>query len=374
MQSTPLISVVIPTFNRRQALQLVLDGYEQQQPTDLSFELVVVDDGSTDDSQELLASVRPERYRLRVLRQSNAGPAAARNLALPEVEGDLVLFTGDDIEPHTRLLAEHVAGHEQDSDSGKAILGLTRWPEGVRLTATMRHVDGVGAQQFSYHYFVDGQEYDFRHFYTSNVSLRRRMLELEPEGFCTDFPAAAFEDAEFAYRLSMHGLRIRYRAAAVAFHHHRYQVDGFFGRQRRCGEMAAQLYDKHPALKKWLGIAPLERQRMEILAAGGPSPMVAELARSLELWEGRVLGLAGWAEGVGGVSLDPLLHPLFEVGYVGGLADALFTAKDARTVRASEFLRLVPPGVRLFASQASNDGVPLPSVDVAALSRLDSDT
>ena len=66
----------------------------------------------------------------------------------------------------------------------------------------MRHVDGPGAQQFSYHYMVDGAEYDFRHFYTSNVSLRRDLLDREPEGFSTEFPAAAFEDAELAYRLS----------------------------------------------------------------------------------------------------------------------------------------------------------------------------
>ncbi len=367
----PLISVVVPTFNRRPALQLVLEAYERQRPGDLPFELVVVDDGSTDDTAELLAGARPGRYRLRVLRQSNAGPAAARNLALPKVEGDLVLFTGDDIEPDAGLLAEHVAGHRRAADGGEAILGLTRWPEGVPLTATMRHVDGVGAQQFSYHYFADGREYDFRHFYTSNVSLQRRLLDLEPGGFCTDFPAAAFEDAELAYRLSMHGLRIKYRASAVAYHHHRYEVDGFFRRQRRCGEMAALLYDKHPALKKWLGIAPLERRRMEILAAGGPSPAVARVAASLDRLEHRALGLAAWAERAGGVALDPLLHPLFEVGYLGGLADALFTTEGARTVRAAEFLRLVPPGARLFARQAGHDGVPLPSVDVADLASLD---
>lgn len=367
----PVVSVVVPTFNRRPALQLVLEAYERQRPADLGFELVVVDDGSTDDTAELLADVRPERYRLRALRQLNSGPATARNLALQLARGDLVLFTGDDIEPDPELLAQHVAGHREGADPGLAILGLTCWPEAVQPTATMRHVDGVGAQQFSYHYFVDGREYDFRHFYTSNVSLRRRLLDLEPEGFCTDFPAAAFEDAEFAYRLSMHGLRIRYRASAVAFHHHHYDVGGFFRRQRRCGEMAALLYDKHPALKKWLGIGPLERLRLGVLAAGGPSPEAARIAPAVAQWERRALGLAAWAERTGGAALDPLLYPLFEIGYMAGLADALFTVEGAAAVRATEFLRLVPPGVRLFARQAGHDGVPLPSVDVEALSSLD---
>jgi hypothetical protein len=235
----------------------------------------------------------------------------------------------------------------------------------------MRHVDGVGAQQFSYRYFVDGHEYDFRHFYTSNVSLRLRLLDMEPEGFCTDFPAAAFEDAEFAYRLSKHGLRITYRSSAVAYHHHHYRVGGFFRRQRRCGEMAALLYDKHPALKKWLGVGPLRQRRLELLAGDGPSPAAARIARQLEGWEGRAVRLAAWAERAGGIALDPLLHPLFELGYLGGLAEALFSADGARAVRAADYVRLIPPGVRLFAQQARHDGIPLPPVDVEELSSLD---
>jgi glycosyltransferase involved in cell wall biosynthesis len=366
----PTFSVVVPTYNRREALAIALDAWERQVPTDIPFEVVVVDDGSTDGTAELLAARRSDRYRLRAYRQDNAGPAAARSRALALVEGDFVLFTGDDIEPDPRLLAEHRAGHDQAGDPDVAILGLTRWPEGAALTATMRHIDGVGAQQFSYHYFVDGAEYDFRHFYTSNVSLRRRLLELEPDGFRTDFPAAAFEDAELAYRLSMHGMRIRYRAAARADHHHHYDAVAFFARQRRCGAMAAVLYRLHPALKKWLDIRRLEWRRIESLAAAR-SGAERSVQRDLERWEQRALSVARlYDRAPANDAVDALLHPLFEYAYLAGLADALFPPPVARAVRAVELVRLLPPAVRELERRAAIAGVPVPRSDVEPLARL----
>ncbi len=366
----PLISVIVPTFDRCETLQIVLDAWEKQEPTDLSFEVVVIDDGSRDGTAEMLANRRGERYRLRAMSQPNAGPAAARNLAMEIVSGEIVLFSGDDIEPHRRLLAEHAAGHEAADDVCIAILGQTRWPDGLEQTATMRHIDGVGAQQFSYHYFSDGSEYDFRHFYTSNVSLRKSLLVLEPDGFCTDFPAAAFEDAEFAYRLAGHGMRIRYRATAEAYHHHRYDARAFFDRQVRCGEMAAVLLGKQPALKKWLGVTPLEWRRLEV--AGGKVHSDAEVlvASDLERWEQRALNLAGAFDRVAPEAVDALLHPLFEYGYAAGLSDALFTENHSRWVRAAEFLRLVPQGVRELERRAALAGIPVPRGDAEVLARL----
>jgi glycosyltransferase involved in cell wall biosynthesis len=244
----PPISVVIPTYNRVDELRRTLDAFEDQRPTGLDFEIVVVDDGSTDGTGELLASWRSRRFRLRFDRQSNQGPARARNRALELAAGELVLFGGDDIEPDPGLLGAHIDEHARRGDPRAAVLGLTRWPEGAELTSTMRHIDGPGAQQFSYHVFSPGEEYDFRHFYTSNVSLRRALLAEEPEGFSTAFRWAAFEDAELAYRLSLRGMRIFYHPEAVAWHHHSYDARSFCLRQQRCGEMADVLIRIHPQL------------------------------------------------------------------------------------------------------------------------------
>ena len=227
-------SVIIPTYNRVECLRQVLGAFEKQNPADLPFEVVVVDDGSDDATSATLANWRSRRFRLRFQSQPNGGPAQARNRALKIASGDIVLFGGDDIEPHPDQVAEHLAEHDRRGDPRAAVLGLTAWPEGADLTSTMRHIDGPGAQQFSYSVFTDGAEYDFRHFYTSNVSVRRELLAAEPGGFSCEFPAAAFEDAEFAYRLARRGMKIFYHASALAWHHHYYNARSFFARQVRC--------------------------------------------------------------------------------------------------------------------------------------------
>jgi len=366
--ASPLVSVVVPTFNRVQELRRVLDAFEQQRPVDLPFEVVVVDDGSNDGTAEVLASWRSRRFPLRFTRQANGGPARARNRALRIAAGEIVLFGGDDIEPHPDLVAEHVNEHLRRGDPRVAVLGLTKWPEGEDVTSTMRHIDGFGGQQFSYAVFDDGAEYDFRHFYTSNVSLRRSLLDREPDGFSTAFPAAAFEDAELAYRLSRRGMRIHYRASALAWHHHRYDARRFFDRQVRCGEMADVLFRIHPQLAKWIDLRTLMWHRLEVLTADPPyRAKVARVRSELDVWERRAIDLAVFLDQPATDLADPLLHSLFRYGFVKGLAAARFGSKGGDITAADQWLRLLPASVDALSRDAAARGVRLPGRDTEAL-------
>jgi len=334
--SGPRFTVVVPSFQRRDALARALAAWERQQPDDLPFEVVVVDDGSTDGTDELLAATRPRRYDLRAVRQENRGPAAARNRALELASGELVLFAGDDIEPSPRLLAEHDQGHRRAGAAPLALVGRIDWPEKLRRTATMRHVAGRGAQQFSFHYMRDGDEYDFRHFYTSNVSIARRVLDLEPSHFSTAFPHAAFEDAELAFRLARHGLRIRYHAAALAWHWHEYGARGFFERQRKCGAMAQRLAELHPGTGRSIGVPALDRIRRRSffvakLGRGRLATLATELPERIE----RAIAAAERLDSGDDRKAEPLLLALFDYGYRSGLAAARYPADVARRVEAS---------------------------------------
>jgi len=351
-----------------QGLRRVLEAFERQRPVDLPFEVVAVDDGSSDGTAELLASWRSRRFPLRFARQANGGPARARNRALRIASGQIVLFGGDDIEPHPDLLAEHVNEHLRRGDPRVAVLGLTRWPEDEELTSTMRHIDGFGGQQFSYAGFDDGAEYDFRHFYTSNVSLRREMLDREPEGFSTAFPAAAFEDAELAYRLSRHGMRIHYRASAVAWHRHRYDARHFFGRQIRCGKMADVLFRTHPQLAEWIDLPSLMWRRIEALNADRSRGVrVARVRSELDRWERRAVDLAVFLDQPATDLADVLLDPLFRYGFVKGLAEARFGPHRGMDLAADQWLRLLPAAVGALCREASARGVRLPAGDVEAM-------
>src|SRR5262245_33928200 len=104
-------SVVIPTYRRTQTLFPVLDALaRQEQPPE--FEVVVVDDGSGDDTSDRLSDYRPA-YPFRFFTQDNGGPASARNRGVREARGSVVLFLGDDTVPEPPLLAVHGRAHAE---------------------------------------------------------------------------------------------------------------------------------------------------------------------------------------------------------------------------------------------------------------------
>ena len=91
---TPQISVILPVYNTAPWLERCLDSLLSQDCP--SFEVLAVDDGSTDESAEILLRAAAEDPRLRVIRQSNRGLSAARNAALSEARGQWLMFLDSD--------------------------------------------------------------------------------------------------------------------------------------------------------------------------------------------------------------------------------------------------------------------------------------
>ncbi|MEO8275470.1 MAG: glycosyltransferase family 2 protein [Thermoanaerobaculia bacterium] len=338
----PRFSVVVPTFNRREALERTLAGYERQDSSTPEFEVLVVDDGSTDDTGELLDGWRSDRFVLRVEHQSNRGPAAARNRALAVASGEVVLFTGDDIEPAEDLLLRHEQAQRASPNGETAYFGRIDWPSALPTTATMRHITGRGAQQFSFFYLEDGREYDYRHFYTSNVSIPRQLLDREPELFSEAFPAAAFEDAELAFRLARHGLRLRYLAGARAWHWHHYDASSFFARQERCGEMAHLLLRMHPETGREIDLRVLSGFRWRsFLIAGIGRGRLRRLSLDLPARTAEALAAANDLDGGSDTDAAPLLQALFRFGFLAGATRRLYPPPVARRVEAALFGDLI---------------------------------
>ncbi len=248
-------SVVIPTYNRPGMLLRVLDALDRQ--VDASpFEVIVVDDGSTDDTARVMAHRKGITFRT----QSNAGPGHARNHGVSLAKGKFVIFIGDDTVPEPRFLAEHARVHrDANDDPWIACLGYTGWPRDERVTAFMNYINDYGLQ-FGYKLIEDGAIVPFNFFYTSNISIDREILAAHP--FDTTFPSAAWEDIELAYRLNEKGLRIRYNAHAVTRHYHPMSVDSFARRQYTVGKSGAIFYQKHPELGHFLGVHELETRRL----------------------------------------------------------------------------------------------------------------
>ena len=232
----------------------VVDALEAQVDAP-EFEIIVINDGSSDDTDVVMSRRRGIVFRT----QPNFGPGKARNHGVSLALGKFVVFLGDDTVPEPRFLAEHARIHREANDNPLlACLGYTGWPDGERVTAFMDYINDFGLQ-FGYKLIRDGEVVPFNFFYTSNISLDRKLMVEHP--FDTTFPAAAWEDIELAYRLDHLGLKIRYNAKAITRHHHPMNVDSFARRQYKVGKSGAIFYRKHPDLGHFLGVHELETRK-----------------------------------------------------------------------------------------------------------------
>lgn len=284
---SPDYSVVIPSHNRLAVLAEVLDALERQRGAP-SFEVVVVDDGSTDGTREWLLEQHSSRPR-RALLEPQRGPAAARNRGVAEARGERIAFLGDDTVPEPDWLAAHASAHARRGGGDEiAVVGYTGWHRRIRRTPLLDYLNDYGLQ-FGYRIIPDPENVPFNFFYTSNLSLSRRRLLEEP--FDEAFPYPAWEDIEASYRLFRRGLRMVYEPAARTGHDHPTDFDRFAARQERAGYCGVVFALRHPELAEWVGVG-----------ASGPPPLPPSgrqrrregVVRALQKWPVRLPTL--WEE------------------------------------------------------------------------------
>lgn len=208
------ISLVIPTYNRLESLKRVLSGLENQKDVSFSdFEVIVISDGATDDTNEYLTTANTPLNLVPVL-QANGGAAAARNSGIQAANGALVLFLDDDVFPTPRLLAEHLAVQEKQAGD-TAVLGPMLTPDDFDMAPWVLWEQAMLEKQYTA--MCEGQwEPTARQFFTGNTSLPRQCL-LAQGGFDTQFRRA--EDVELAYRLAGAGLKFVYHEKAIGYHY-----------------------------------------------------------------------------------------------------------------------------------------------------------
>jgi GT2 family glycosyltransferase len=199
------ISIIIPTFNGSSRIGNCLDALLPQ-IAGLDAEILVVDDGSTDDTHNVVA-----RYSgVRLLSQKNAGPAAARNRGALEAKGAIILFTDDDCVPTSDWLAAMIKPFDDPEVVGVKGVYRTRqkaiaarfvqieYEDRYRLMAGLRDID-----------FIDTYSAGFR---------RNRFLEMN--GYDNSFPVACAEDIELSYRMSERGWKMKFVPTAIVYHTH----------------------------------------------------------------------------------------------------------------------------------------------------------
>ena len=206
----PFLSVVIPTYNRKETLLRALEALARQTLSPDEFEVIVVSDGSTDGTAEAVRE-RTYPYAFQFVEQQNAGPSAARNRGADLARGDVCVYIDDDIEPVPEFLAEHARLHREDPDL--VAVGPQSPPdEPCACWVEWEH----RMLERQYERFRSGEwELTGYNLYSGNFSAPRARL-LEAGGF--DVRYVRQEDVELGMRLAALGMKFRFASRAVGLH------------------------------------------------------------------------------------------------------------------------------------------------------------
>lgn len=246
-----LVSVIIPTYNSAASLNRCL-GALVAQKAPVPVEVVVVDDGSTDDT----AAVCEGRAGVRYVRQENRGPAAARNLGVREARGEIVLFTDADCEPEPDWVAQMVAPFSEEGVIGVKGAYRSRQRELVARLVQLEYED-------KYRHLARFRYIDFIDTYAAGY---RRGVFLACGGFDERYRTASVEDQELSFRLAEAGHKMVFNPRAVVWHTHVPTLAGYLRKKYKIGFWKSFLLRRHPSRLKGDTHTPLTLKLQVALA------------------------------------------------------------------------------------------------------------
>ena len=238
------LGIVIPTRNRATKLERTLQSLLAQSTPLQDFEVVVVDNDSSDDTPELLRRFWGRFPNWQCLKQAKPGAAATRNSGIEGCKSQILLFLDDDVIAEPDLVQQHLNSHLLHPRS--AVLGYVRngWSENdSAFHWILSHKQLIHSFQFP-----DPLSVPFQHLYTCNASLPREAL-LKAGLFDERFVGAAFEDTDLGYRLKRSGCPLIFNAHATVTHNPVLSLKSFMQKRSDAGRALHQLLSKHPELK-----------------------------------------------------------------------------------------------------------------------------
>ncbi len=226
----PEVTVAICTYNGAATLRECLTGVQALRYP--SYEVLVVSDGSTDDSAAIARSFPG----VRVIETENHGLSAARNTAAAAATGEIVAYIDDDATPDPDWLTHIAASFASESNVAAGGPNVPP-PESGRVAQCVANAPGGPT-----HVLIGDREAE--HIPGCNMAIRKRVLQ-RIGGFDPQFRAAG-DDVDVCWRLLEAGGSIAFNPGAVVCHHRRGTVRGYLRQQRAYGKAEALLERKHP--------------------------------------------------------------------------------------------------------------------------------
>jgi glycosyltransferase involved in cell wall biosynthesis len=241
-----MISVIVPAYNAEDTIGRCLDALQQQTTPRDFYEVLVVDDGSTDRT----VSHAQGRAGVRIIAQAHAGPAAARNRGVEQARGEIVLFTDADCAPAgdwIEKLAAPLGGAGEAGSASESKASPVVGTKGVYRTQQTELVARFVQLEYEdkYDHMARQSTIDFIDTYSAGY---RRDVFLAHGGFDTGFPDASVEDQEFSFRLAEERHRMVFVPEAVVTHWgHPRTVCSYWRRKLKIGYWKVRVHRAHPA-------------------------------------------------------------------------------------------------------------------------------
>lgn len=255
-------TIQLCTYNRAHLLGRVLEACFDQTASPQQYEVVLVNDGSQDDTAAVIERARRiATCRFTVIDQENAGLARARNAGIAQSTGERIAFIDDDVLPTPVFVAEHLRSEARHGDV--VVRGAVINTESL---------DKLPVPVWT------PKNYSANWFWTSNVSVRRARLDAAGGRFDESFSEYGWEDIELGLRLRALGTKAVFNKLAVAFHYKPRpkgtNVAGMLRQVRAQARTAVHLEQLHPGWRVALAIGDTPPQRLlaEALRRSGLVP------------------------------------------------------------------------------------------------------
>jgi glycogen synthase len=268
-EKLPTVSVIIPTYNRKDMLRDTLNSLAQQ--TYPNFEVIVVDDGSTDGTAEIVEEAFP--FPLRFFQQSNQGATAARNLAARQSRADILVFLDDDILLQSDYLTYVIREHATSQNA--IVVGTVniQCEETTPLSQTLNAA--LASSQ-------EAEELAFTDVYSNNMSIRREAyFEVGMYHDLGFLGSSSWCDVDLGYRAYQQGFYFRRSIKARCLHRDYFasNLDRYKNRARTSAFQSIRLFQKYPELLSHL---PMFHDKTSMRWGQDPPRLLArKLARAM---------------------------------------------------------------------------------------------
>ncbi len=227
------VSVIIPAYNARVFIGRTLDALSRQDYK-ADFEVIVVDDGSTDDTPAVVRTFLKVIY----VRQDNAGPAAARNHGARLAKGQYLCFTDSDCVPQPDWISSLLAGFKAPD------IAVVCGSYGIANPESLLARGIQGEIAFRHRHLVPDHPKVFGSY---NFCARKGVFD-QVGGFSAAYRQASGEDNDLSYKIVEAGYRIYFERKALVDHHHTANALKYLKEQFRHGFWRVRMYSDHPAM------------------------------------------------------------------------------------------------------------------------------